>query len=228
VNMTFLRKILLVSFVLLACTSAYAVEGKTETFSSDTVGVKLDYPSGWHIDTYRWGFSITDPITTSSVSVQTYFMPSELEKAYDINMNEDFSRIYGDTFESVGEGEKEISGLTWDYTAGHGAIGTVMEYEETSYSILVKDTVYSVEKFVLKNTPDTVRKQMDEIVESVRLMYKNSELPLVRNYMNLWTESKDANKEITLDLSSADMSFTYKPPWMFSGAGASTGSVHGY
>lgn len=222
--MKILKRILLVSFVILVCTAAYAAEesANTKTFSSDTIGVKLDYPSSWSLDTYRWGFSITDPMTTSSVSVQAYFMPSELEEAYDLNLNEDFARIYGDAFESVGQGEKEISGLTWDYTSGHGAIGTPMEYEETTYSVLIEDTVYSVEKFVLKNTPDSVKEKMDKIVDSVRLMYKNSELPAVRNYMNLWKESRDNNKEITLDIPVADMSFTYKPLWMYSGAGAST------
>jgi hypothetical protein len=222
--MTFLRRTLLVSFVILACMAAYAAEGSsnTKTFSSDTIGVKLDYPSSWKIDTYRWGFSITDPMTTSSVSIQTYFMPSELENAYDINMNEDFSRIYGDAFESVGEGEKEISGLVWDYTTGHGAIGTPMEYEETTYSVLVEDTVYTVEKFVLSNTPDSVKEKMDKIVESVRLMYRNSELPAVRKYMNTWKESRDENREIKLEIPSADMSFSYKPLWMYTGAGAST------
>ncbi|MBU1023443.1 hypothetical protein KKB99_04050 [bacterium] len=215
-------RILMCTFVLLATTGSFAAANTTISHSSDTVGVKLEHPTDWLVDDFRWGYMLTDPITSASVSVHVYFLPKEMEKEYDINMNEEFSKIYGGWFESVEEGEKEISGLTWDYVTGHGSIGTPMEYYETSYSLLIENTVYSIELYHMANAKKELLDEMNKVIESVRLMYKKSELPVIREYKKDWNSSKKENGHMTFTILDGDVVFNYASPWMFAGTGANT------
>jgi len=73
--------------IMLSASDVIAQDKNLKSHSSDMVGIKLDYPSDWTVDDYSWGFTLNDPASTASISVQVYFMPAELENAYDVNLN---------------------------------------------------------------------------------------------------------------------------------------------
>lgn len=223
-----LLTVICVLLVILSASGAIADDAKLKSHSSDMVGMKLDYPSGWVVDDFSWGFMLTDPVTTASVSVQVYFMPAELEEAYDINLNLEFSEVYGDLFESVDEGEKEISGFTWDYLISHGSIGTPLEYFETSYSVLIDNTVYSIQIFNPANVPKEILDDLKAVIDSVKLMYRESELPLIREYKKEWDKVEKDGTVLTFDIPSNGMKIDYSPPWMFAGSGVNSDAAFHY
>lgn len=214
--------------VILSASAAIADDTKLKSHSSDMVGMKLDYPSSWVVDDFSWGFMITDPATTASVNVQVYFMPAELEEAYDINLNPEFSKVYGGLFESVDEGEKEISGFTWDYLISRGSIGTPLEYFEASYSLLIENTVYSVQLFNPASSPKETFDDLKAIVDSVKLMYRESELPLIREYKKKWDKAEKNSSGLSFDIPSNGIKIEYSPPWMFTGTGVNTDASFHY
>ena len=213
-------KMSICTFVMMIILGSFAYAAPTISHSSDMVGVKLEHPKGWLVDDFHWGYMLTDPVSTASVSVHVYLLPKEMEENYDINMNEEFAKIYGGWFESITEGEKEISGLKWDYVTGRGSIGTAMEYYETTYSVLIENTVYSVELYHKANATEKLTNELEKVMESVRLMYKTSELPLIREYKKEWTDASVENEQLSFMIPDGDVTFSYTGPWMFTGTGS--------
>jgi hypothetical protein len=223
-----LLTVICILLVILSASGAIADDTKLKSHSSDMVGMKLDYPSGWVADDFSWGFMLTDPSTTASVSVQVFLMPAELEEAYNINLNLDFSKVYGDLFESVDEGEKEISGFTWDYVISRGSIGTPLEYFEASYSLLIENTIYSVQLFNPASSPKETLDDLKDVIDSVKLMYRESELPLIREYKKKWDKAEKDGTGLSFDVPTNGIKISYSPPWMFAGTGTSTDAAFHY
>lgn len=222
---TIMRKPIILIAILTAFfmpAPSVANDSNIETFSSDSVGMKVDYPSNWNVQEYRWGFVLTEPETNASVNFQAFFMPKELEEKYDINMNEEYEKIYLGRFESRDKGEIEISGLTWDYTVAKGGINSDIEYIDIACSILLENTVYLIQVFYNTNVDDEIKKTTEEIVDSVRLMYRTVDLPMIRRYRNEWLETKDSQSSLSLTAPGRLFEIDYEPPWIFLGGGSNT------
>jgi hypothetical protein len=215
--------LLLILLIIMVFTSyAYAANQDTKSFASDSIGIKLDYPSKWRVDEYQWGLMLTEPETNATFTAQAFFMPSELEQIYDINMNKEYELIYAGKYQNLEESEKEFAGKTWDYAFVKGGIGSDVEYFEKNYSLLLGNTVYSIEIFYESKVPEETVKTMDKVLDSMKLMYKESELPLVRNYMKKWKESKESKKDLNYISQGRKFQIDYSPPWLFLGGGLYT------
>ena len=196
-------------------------------FASDSVGVKLMYPSGWRLEEFRWGFTMVEPKTQSTVTVRSQYFPKEFEKAYDIDINPEFTLAYNNKFEELESGEKQVSDMTWDYSSVKGAKGNALEYIQETYSLLKNNSFYSVELFYNTTIADEVKKKFKDIVDSVRLMYRESDLPLVVKYKKKWDSAAAEKKPMSIASPSGIVEIEYNQPWIYGGAGAgSEASLH--
>jgi len=224
-----MKRILTVIVVLLilpASTSFGLAEKNLRMFASDSVGVKLEYPDGWKVEEFKWGFVVTEPQNLSTITVKSQFFPKEYETAYDINLNEEFMKVYSGKFEELESGECEIGGLKWDYSSVKGAKGSPLEYLQKTYSILINNSLYSVEFYYNSNIPEDVKAQLQKTGESVKLMYKESELPIMRKYMKEYNDAVSKGTKLKYSALDNDIAIEYSPPWSFAGAGA--GSEAGF
>jgi len=225
-----MRKFLTIAAVLIlvfSVTKNGASEENSKMFSSDSVGVKLEYPAGWEVVEFKWGFAVTDDATQSTVTVKSQFFPKENETAYDINLNEEFAKVYVGKFEEVTSEERELDGLKWDYSMVIGAKGTALEYDQEMYSTLISNSLYSIELYYMTSVEQNVKDSLQKIKDSVKLMYKETELPMVRAYMKEYKNAAAKNKGLRFTALDNKVSIEYFSPWAFSGGGSgSEGGFH--
>lgn len=220
-----------ISFAILALTAlnygdAYGA-ANFRMFSSDTVGVKLEYPSsGWKVEEFRWGFAVIENGTQSSLTVKVQYFPKEYEKAYDIDLNKEFEKVYVGKFEELIAEKRQLDGLQWDYSMIIGAKGSPLEYCQEMYTTLIQNSLYSVELYYQTSSGKDVKDNLQKIKDSVRLMYKKSELPMIRDYLRSYNSAKSNNAPLEFTALGNRVTIKYQAPWAFSGGG--TGSEGGF
>jgi hypothetical protein len=208
-------------FMLFILTSA-APADDMKLFASDSVGIKLMYPSGWQVDEFRWGFTLMERTTQATVTVRAQYFPKEFEKAYDVDLNPEFALAYNGKFEELESGEKQVDGLTWDYTSVKGAKGSAMEYIQETYSLLKGDSFYSIELYYNTSIADKVTDDFKKILDSVKLMYRDGELPLATKYKKEWDSASKEKKPLSIASPSGNVVIEYTPPWIYGGSGSGT------